>query len=139
MFFAFINEHIPEEGYRSVYALAHGATLRLSVASKHLEEHQRFERVISNSEDNPRVINQAGLFTKMPYRYNIQGEVMKKYEGENRGVFIKLNIPEKERRRIVKELSLMNINPRTMFPDLQGSALDCNFRLFLLADKWELI
>ena len=38
--------------------------------------------------------------------------------------------------KILRELNLMNINPNTIFPDLQGAALNCNHILDLKSDKY---
>ncbi len=44
-----------------------------------------------------------------------------------------INIPETEIGRVLRELNQLNIRSKTIPLELQVSALNCNFKLFLIA------
>jgi len=142
IYFAFINEYKPESGYRGVYALRYDFNLlgKICDYNENRSEYNKFEIIESTSNDNPRVINQAGLFSKMPYRFNLENWVKAYLDdlGKNSSeiYFYKILIVDSERLRILRELNLMNINPKTIFPDLNGAALNCNHILDLKIDKF---
>ena len=72
-------------------------------------------------DDNSRLINQSGLFTKkLGWNRNI----------ETYAVMIKIIIGENvgERDEFLRFLNRMNINHLTLFPDLDGAAKYCNMR-----------
>ncbi|HMR56888.1 MAG TPA: FRG domain-containing protein, partial [Cyclobacteriaceae bacterium] len=136
LYFAFIEEIKPVNGYRTIFALhRQGVTDRVKEYNKEKTEHDKFDIVESMSDENPRIINQAGLFTKIPLDFNLQHWVHDQFKGMTKGYFFIIEINDKERMRILKELNLMNINPKTVFPDLHGSSMNCNHKLMLNADK----
>ena len=139
LFFAFTSEKTnisSKSSFRSVYALGvfyEEFKTQMDYYNKEKEGYTKFKIVESTSNDNPRVINQAGLFTKLPFRFDISQWTEDRFRGESqRRYFIKINIPDSERGNILQELDLMNINSKTVYPDLIGSALDCNYRLLTL-------
>jgi len=137
LFFSFIEDIEPKNGLRSIYALHKKSIIQKAYEyNQGKDKFEKFEIVESMSNENPRIVNQAGLFTKIPFNFDIQQWVSENYKEENNSIyFFKINIPESERMKILKELNLMNISPKTIYPDLNGASLDCNFQLTLLADK----
>ncbi|MDR3596564.1 FRG domain-containing protein [Clostridium sp.] len=79
------------------------------------------------SDDNQRLINQNGLFTRSP-----DGVDLEKWIKENMGnntsnyTLMKILVPNKDRIECLKSLNRMNINHLTLFPDLYGASAYCN-------------
>ncbi|MHC4144459.1 MAG: FRG domain-containing protein [Planctomycetota bacterium] len=100
------------------------------------EPHHHFIRwVESSSHENPRLLNQRGLFTE-PLSADIEIEKIvglcyaeDKDKGLSRIIFVKIEIPEVEREACLRNLNRMNINHATLFPDLTGAAEYCNLKL----------
>jgi len=87
------------------------------------------------SDENPRLLNQRGLFTNpMSEKVDIEEIVKKCYAKDkereiNRIIFVKFKIPETERINCLLNLNTMNINHATLFPDLVGASEYCNVKL----------
>ncbi|MBY0320695.1 MAG: FRG domain-containing protein [Reyranella sp.] len=79
------------------------------------------------SDENPRLVNQGGLFTKTPPEQTLDDWVKAHVpENERSFVLVKMLVPTKERLKVLRMLNRMNINQSTMFPDLGGAAQFCN-------------
>ncbi len=75
------------------------------------------------------MINQAGLFLRMPPKTDLEGYVRKHFHGETepedphpRAILLKIIIPGSDRTGCLKLLNKMNINRMSLFPDLDGAA-----------------
>lgn len=141
-FFAFSPNTIPGPEKRSIYALEkHG----LKKKEKEIEKNNRinldefFEKkraptisiVDPNLEDNPRIINQSGIFTRAPILMSIDDWVEKFCVNENTVKLIKINISNTERESVLANLEYMNIHSASLFPDLNGASMYCNEYLTL--------
>lgn len=80
------------------------------------------------SDENDRLVNQAGLFTRSPKNKPIDDWVEEKFEGENNYILFKLLIPNRERNNGLTMLNRMNINHLTLFPDLYGASNFTNIK-----------
>ena len=79
------------------------------------------------SDENQRLVNQAGLFTRFPLTTDVQSWVQSNFEGKNGDLILqRIRIPNKDREDCLKALNRMNINPLTLFPDLHGASRFCN-------------
>ncbi|WP_172592359.1 FRG domain-containing protein [Nitrosomonas supralitoralis] len=79
------------------------------------------------SDENQRLINQSGLFTRSMTKGSIESWVSKNHSSDDEGMtLIKFLIPDKEREKCLQTLNRMNINPLTLFPDLSGASIYCN-------------
>lgn len=79
------------------------------------------------TDENPRLINQAGLFTVSRHEFSVNKWVEMHFKGENEHdnwtlMQIKIDATNADRVRILKKLNRMNINHATLFPDLEGAA-----------------
>lgn len=84
------------------------------------------------TDENPRMLNQAGLFTQAPYLCDIEKWVRSQYENvENAGILAKFLIPSCEKDHALKVLKNMNIHHLSLFPDLTGASKFCNLKLGL--------
>lgn len=135
LFFAFEKE-AEEEEYRSVWAFHRCGIVQEAMekfnADRKNEDHFSFINVLSDY--NPRLIAQSGLFTRQPINFDFKNWVTENLQA-NAPYLIKINIPNKERLKILKFLRLMNIHHATLFPGEDGAAKDANFVLSLYNEK----
>jgi len=81
-------------------------------------------------ETTPRLINQSGVFLRMPEKCDLESYVKTHFKREcsadmgeaARCILEKIVIPNAERRACLRYLNKMNINRMTLFPDLDGAA-----------------
>lgn len=79
------------------------------------------------SDENQRLVNQGGIFTRAPDGIDLESWIKKNYKGEdNEYVVIKILVPNRHRDECLKTLNRMNINHLTLFPDLYGASKYCN-------------
>lgn len=129
-YFAFEEENkkIPTE--RIIYA----------IATDYIKEYSenKIELFYSHNDENPRLINQRGLFTIAKDKIDIETHIKKRFvDGKNKIALIKIIVPEKkvnDRVEFLKFLNRMNINHLTLFPDLTGTGNYCNKSLTI--DKY---
>lgn len=80
------------------------------------------------SDITPRLISQDGLFVK----FNVNKDLKSIIETtkSDPGVFLyEVRIPEKDRHLCLKSLNRMNINHKSLFPDLLGASIYANLHL----------
>lgn len=88
------------------------------------------EFVRPQTDENYRLINQGGLFTKSNTSSPIEAWIdQAELRSEGPPVLIKILIPDTEREVALRMLNRMNINPLSLFPDLTGASLHCNLHL----------
>jgi hypothetical protein len=84
------------------------------------------------TDENARLVNQRGLFTKAPNGVALEKWVETHFKDERREcILIKIVIPEKtnDRADCLRLLNRMNINYLTLFPDLYGSSKYCEMSM----------
>lgn len=86
------------------------------------------------TDDNPRLINQAGVFTRAPIGINLEDWLVINNEYFSTPILKKLTIPDDERYDVLRALQKMNIHSQSMFPDLVGASNFCNEMLSLQAE-----
>lgn len=127
-FFAFQSKDNNSDK-RSIYALHQSKyieqTKYLKYVKNNPDECISFINPLSN--ENSRLVNQNGLFTKLPLNISIEDWNKKYFKiDEEKVCLLKVNIPSSEREKVLKVLNRMNINNLTLFPDLTGASLYCN-------------
>lgn len=80
------------------------------------------------SDENQRLVNQNGLFSRSNSGEDIEEWVGRNFVGSNHMILIKFVIPTSARVDGLKVLNRMNINHLTLFPDLDGAAKFCNMK-----------
>lgn len=118
---------------RAVYALSSSC-----IADKAKKDDPAPRPFSPRGETSYRLINQAGLFLKMPERTDLESYVREHFKEESasenphaRAMLHKIIISNNGRTDCLKLLNKMNINRMSLFPDLDGAARYIN-------DLWEL-
>lgn len=106
--------------------------LRLGMLKQPVKPEIEFIRPMS--DENQRLVNQGGLFSRSPIGENLDGWVQRNYNGYDRYILMKILIPNKDREMCLRMLNRMNINHLTLFPDLFGASKFCN--IFAEIDKY---
>lgn len=147
-FFAFFSDDVPvaqaEIRYRVVWALDR---VRVECRSKAIRRKHKFdcpestvrppvvEFVDPDMDSNPRLISQRGLFSRSPIGSRVPNDIVKwveKYFSDwSDPVLVQIQIPNDRtaRAEFLRDLNRMNINPLTLFPDLEGSSMYANLAL----------
>jgi hypothetical protein len=133
LFFAFEDEFIPDEKdhlteptHRAVFSVSASAISDGGEANE-LEVPLPFSAF---GETTPRIINQSGVFFRMPEKCDLEDYVTTHFKGECstdkgekvRWILEKVVIPNHDRQACLQQLNKMNINRMTLFPDLDGAA-----------------
>jgi hypothetical protein len=116
---------------RAIYALDPSEVQK---KNKDLELHQQVRIIRPLLDQNPRLVNQRGLFTKLPLGNDLETWVQSNFDGEGvETVLIKIIIPASisDREKFLRLLNRKNINPLTLFPDLVGASLHTNNSIFI--------
>lgn len=79
------------------------------------------------TDENQRLVNQGGLFTRGPTETTLEKWIQENYESDELGhTLIKIHIPNKDRDGCLRNLNRMNINHLSLFPDLYGASMFTN-------------
>ena len=153
-FFAFIETDVPQTEHRAIFAL-HQTTIENSANEKctkednrRSEQREQYKRegkeigllnsivyvaepelifIRPLSDENQRLLNQSGLFTRSMTKEPIESWVSNNHSPDDNGMtLIKFLIPDTEREKCLQTLNRMNINPLSLFPDLSGASKYCN-------------
>lgn len=118
-YFAFETPDLAGEP-RAVFAL-----------SKKAVERRGSEVYVVNpqSDNNPRLISQGGLFTRTPPETDLWDYMQRRVAEWGPVVLLKITIPEHCRVCCLRDLNRMNINHLSLFPDLTGASEYCNMAL----------
>ena len=85
------------------------------------------EFIRPRSDENQRLVNQNGLFSRAPNGVDLDDWITKNFSGDESGyTLMKLQIPNVDRTDCLRTLNRMNINHLTLFPDLYGASKYCN-------------
>lgn len=152
LYFAFSKEESDQTPMRAVYAIQ-----RDKIHNRSNEIRQKWsgdspaptiEFVSPFIGDNPRLINQGGLFSKAPPSVTIRQWIEKHMPEEDypeamesgEGILanlIKIGIPDAGREECLRALNRMNINHLTLFPDPFGASEYCNKSLSIFGYDYE--
>lgn len=90
------------------------------------------------SDDNPRIISQAGMFTRLPVLTALNEWVINFCGTSYKDVLLKVTVSEDERDNVIWALEKMNIHSASLFPDINGASKYCNEMLSILSRKKEI-
>jgi hypothetical protein len=132
IFFALTGSEKSETGYRALWALHTPDIESINVAykDKGLTNHivELVEPII---DENSRLVNQRGLFTKIHFDNDIEKWVANAPDLGPWVTLYKIIFPDSLRQRAMLYLNLMNVNHSSLFPDLYGSSKFTNQKLLL--------
>jgi hypothetical protein len=137
LYFAFEKPNRTGESARAVFALSRPLVQSMSttIAQKQVDSAARpdiIEIITPMTDENTRLVSQGGLFTRGTFGVDIERWVRTYFKGSGAsGALVKIVVPERkgDRPEILRALNRMNINHRSLFPDISGSAEFCNIRL----------
>lgn len=138
-YFAFYPESHDNASERAVFGLSQSTmewkSRKITTAWKDPGRAPILEFIEPLSDENDRLVNQGGLFTRSPDGVDIEQWVSTNFKNEKKySRLIKYLIPNAERTLALRSLNRMNINHLSLFPDLYGASKFCN--LDLLVDKY---
>jgi hypothetical protein len=84
------------------------------------------------SHENVRFLAQGGVFTKALEGEDVKTRIQKCYHEKNhanRIILVEILIPDSCREEGLRDLNWMNINHASLFPDIYGAAIFCNWKL----------
>jgi hypothetical protein len=138
LYFAFEEPNERQAAKRAVFALSRPLVQTKSASIAQQQQLQSpampdiLDIIMPELDESARLISQGGLFTRSTPGVDVEKWVKKHFKGEKqREVLVKVVIPEKngDRLDVLRALNRMNINHKSLFPDIGGSAKFCNMRL----------
>ena len=137
LYFAFEEPNQTEKGARAVFALSRSLvqSKSTSISQEQVDSAARpdiIEIITPMTDENTRLVSQGGLFTRGAFGIDLESWVNTNFTVNTPSMaLVKIVVPEKkgDRVEILRTLNRMNINRRSLFPDISGSAEFCNMRL----------
>lgn len=130
LFFAFERVKRPQTRNRAVYAInPRSCESKTKEIVENHTGHLRADFVEFFSpfqDENSRLVNQSGLFSRCTPGKPLESWVEQYYPGHERGILIKILFPDIGRNECLRTLNKMNINYLTLFPDLYGASHHVN-------------
>lgn len=123
------DARLDDVGYRVVYALNRRLLEEQCPVSEALNDNSvRF--IESLAFQNPRLVAQGGIFTFSPTHISLEDWVTRTYKHDpQRPVLLRFLIRNKDRKVCLAWLDKMNIGFRSLFPEFEGAAKLCNYKL----------
>lgn len=119
----------------AIYALGqHELQVINDVISEKSSSENTLKIICPFTDENNRLINQRGLFTRAPNNMDLEQWVFtynQNIPNLEEIVLAKLVIPCVDLENCLKYLNRMNISYSTLFPDLHGASMQCNRHLSL--------
>lgn len=130
LYFAFLDPSSSSaEGNRAVWAFNTSMLDRLKENAlqgvPHPSAAEMFNLLDPLVDENARLVNQNGVFTRGPVGQTMDAWVLTADIGALSPLW-KLVIPDKDREDCLRHLNQMNINHVSLFPDLDGASRHCN-------------
>ena len=133
-YFSMITKQNSASGFRVVFGISQLSVKDMSneISKKTIKKERPpiIDFVNPLTDENNRLVNQMGLFTRTPIGIDIESWYKQNFP--EKGEFVrmwKILIPEKERTKALRSLNRMNINHSTLFPDLYGASKFVNTNL----------
>jgi hypothetical protein len=132
LFFAFEKKKQQQTPCRCVYAVNPGGCMEKSEEIKKSaagpSKTDLVEFFTPLQDENARLVNQNGLFSRCTAGKPLDAWVAEKFVGENKqATMLKILIPDVGREECLRTLNKMNINHLTLFPDLYGASSFSNY------------
>ena len=121
LFFALCDQASPDQTSHCVVYAVHRGRVEAKIAEDPflIGDLEFFQ---PRSDENSRLVAQAGLFTRLSIGTDLQTWVSQNFKGEKQKItLLKALIPYSERTACLRALHVMNVNHATLFPDLYGA------------------
>jgi hypothetical protein len=132
VFFALITDEKLESGRRALWAL-HVPDIQTinEIYRKKYKNYKKYlvELIQPDIDENSRLVNQKGLFTKIDIDNDIEKWVTNSPKIGEWITLYKITFPDSIRQKALLYLNQMNINYSSLFPDLSGSSKNTNLKL----------
>lgn len=90
----------------------------LGIALSDVPTRPQVEFIRPFSDENQRLVNQGGLFSRAPDGVALESWVSANFKGEKKKfILIKITVPDRDREDCLAMLNKMNINHLTLFPE----------------------
>ncbi|GAI77138.1 unnamed protein product [marine sediment metagenome] len=131
LFFAFEKTKSPQTRNRVVYAInpktCEAKSLEIQKAYTGKGRPDITEFFSPQQDENSRLVNQGGLFSRTTAGIPIEDWVSQHWAGNtSEGIMMRLLVPDSGRVECLRTLNKMNINYLTLFPDLYGASNHAN-------------
>lgn len=132
-YFACTGDSAPGDSRAAVWAVQQEAVSgQTKVSNPESPPGEWIEIIRPPSDENARLVNQAGLFLRMPSGSNLEEWVRQHIrKALDRAALVKISFPRESTDNFLRSLNRMNINHATLFPDLMGASVHCNRKLQL--------
>ncbi len=133
-YFAMVAKGESSTNYRAIYGISQTTIEEVSKENKKKSTVKERDSIVEFinplSDENNRLVNQMGLFTRTPNGIDIESWCRANlHENDTYTRVWKILIPEGERITALRSLNRMNINHATLFPDLYGASKYVNVDL----------
>lgn len=133
-YFSMVSKQNSSSGFRVVFGISQSTVENISreISKKERTNNRApiIEFINPLTDENSRLVNQRGLFTRTPIGVDIETWYKQNIpQGDEFVRMWKILIPEKERTVALRSLNRMNINHSTLFPDLYGASKFVNIDL----------
>lgn len=132
LFFSLSSTEKSETGKRALWALHKNDIPRINASYKKKKvdfKKWTVDLIEPTIDENSRLVNQRGLFTKIDVSNDIEQWVAKAPRFGDWVTLYKITYPDTLRQKALSHLNLMNINYSSLFPDLYGSSKNTNRKL----------
>lgn len=139
-FFAYEKTKVDDTPQRMIFAVHEDSIMNKAKSivtegdKKKVAQPQVAEFFRPLSDENNRLVNQGGLFCRIPDGIELETWIRQSFKGEKHYILMKIFLPRKDRLGALRSLNRMNINHLSLFPDLFGASQFSNTNL--LIDKY---
>lgn len=130
LYFAFEKQKQSSSGFRAVWALGQVTSIIRAIKKEkpNTSENAFLNYIRPQQDENDRLVNQGGLFTRVPLGTTVRTWIEKNHEKDEKDLahLMRIKIPDSGREECLRALNMMNINHATLFPDLYGASQHCN-------------
>lgn len=127
LFFALVGNQEDQGSDRSLWALNKADIPTINQG--YIDEGLYLNLIEPTIDENTRLVNQKGLFTKVSYDSDIEKWICNGVDAGHWVSLYKFTFPDSLREKALNFLNQMNINYSSLFPDLYGSSKNSNVLL----------
>lgn len=133
-YFAYLSGEVSKIENRAVFGISQSSIQKKSDSIQANDKNNPRPPIIEFieplSDENARLVNQNGLFTRSPAGVDMESWMKSNFKDEKDDILIwKILLPDSERETALRSLNRMNINHLSLFPDLYGASKFVNIDL----------